>query len=68
GHATILPSCGGGGFVQQRLVDVIVLSSEREHEDALIKIIRPRLKKNQDVQIVSWKELAAFHDRAELCI
>ncbi|MGD1824086.1 Spore coat polysaccharide biosynthesis protein spsA [Chromobacterium violaceum] len=50
------------------LVDVIVLSSEREHEDALIKIIRPRMKKNQDVQIVSWKELAAFHDRAELCI
>lgn len=40
-------------------VDTIILSSERDHEEALIKILQDRLTK-KDKPIYSWKELASL--------
>ncbi|WP_207552662.1 hypothetical protein, partial [Chromobacterium violaceum] len=39
GHATILPSCGGGGFVQQRLTELNRIDLARADYDYLLKQI-----------------------------
>ncbi|MEO2218734.1 glycosyltransferase [Chromobacterium vaccinii] len=48
-----------------RDVDAVVISSEREHDDAPIKIIRSWLRKNEKVRIFSWRELVSVHFGAE---
>ncbi|MBF0329418.1 MAG: glycosyltransferase [Nitrospirae bacterium] len=45
-------------FERSKNLDAIILSSEHDQEDALKMILKKHLKQNQDLPVISWKDLA----------
>lgn len=43
---------------KSKYLDAIILSSEHDQEDALKRILKGYLKQNQNLPIISWKDLA----------